>query len=247
MRSAAPSRTAPTSSSGSTKRLQLRQQARLGEGLGRQWRHQAARLGGTEADGPSELRSFQAVFASDDPIDCDADNLTYLTWALDRSRRSDTGSSSSARMRCPRRESRIVWETPRTRYFHRYSLNRSPEPERVVAAEPTARGMGGCAVRLAHQQSGRSRGLARDASSPRAHSARTRVGLVVRDLRRERPTRVSSQGAGGCVPSSGILEAVIDGCLAKLHRDDDHGRAALVAAKLVTQLRTPIRMSCCRR
>src|SRR5205823_3281594 len=39
------------------------------------------------------------------------------------------------------------------------------------------------------------------------------------------------------VMPAGILEAVVDGCLASFHRDDDHGRAALVAAKLVTQLR----------
>jgi hypothetical protein len=42
---------------------------------------------------------------------------------------------------------------------------------------------------------------------------------------------------GRTAAPAGILESVVDGCLASFHRDADLPRAARVAAKLATQLR----------
>jgi hypothetical protein len=125
----------------------------------------------------------------------------------------------------------IGWETGH-RYYHRYSLDPSAEPQRWRPARLLAMWAGVPCGSLTGEQAARHVWLAMRCRPELTASERCPdpwaevYGISI---------RVSSPSVKLPAPA-GMLEAVVDGCLASFHRDDDHEHASQVATKLSTQL-----------
>jgi hypothetical protein len=183
-----------------------------------------------EGDGDG-ARWLRAVFASDDSLNCDAGNLTYLNVGTRPFVGLGHRISFERWYEVPEEPCPIGWETGH-RYYHRYSLARSPEPERWRPGRTLAMWEGVPCGSLTDEQAARYVWLAMR-RHPESIALEPCPDLWSEDYGVS--IRVGSPSVRLPAPA-GILEAVVDGCLASFHRDSDNEHASRVAAKLATQL-----------
>lgn len=174
---------------------------------------------------------LRAVFASDDPIQCDAGNITYLNVGTRPYVTLGHRISLERWYEVPEEPCHVAWAT-RYRYYHRYSLGPSAEPDRWRQAGSLAIWDGVPCGTLTDEQSARHVWLAMR-RHPDLISVERLTGAW--SCAYGISVRVNASGGRLAMPA-GILEAVIDGCLASFHRDGDREHAARVAATLSMQL-----------
>lgn len=178
----------------------------------------------------------RAVFATEDPIDCDAGNLAYLNVGSRPFAGLGHAISFERWYDAPQVPVPIAWESAH-RYYHRYSPGPSPGPERWRRGRPLAAWQDVPCESLTGDQAARQVWLAMR-RHPELISVES-LGVLWTEI-----YGVSIQVAvpeGRLVMPAGILEAVVDGCLASFHRDANHQSAAQVAARLSRQLPSPER------